>query len=510
MRYINPILKGFNPDPSICRVGEDYYLVTSTFEYFPGIPVYHSRDLVNWNMIGHCIERAEQLPLEDVKSSGGIWAPVIRFYEGKFYVTASFDGIGNFIVSSDDPSKGWSNPVWTDFSGIDPSMFFENGKMYYCANDIGERLQSFGSEGVSLAETDMRTGKVIGEIKRIWTGGGGGWIEAPHIYHIGEYYYIIAAEGGTGSGHHEIAGRSKSIWGPYENCPENPILTNRNDTSRNVSCSGHGDIVDDVNGNWWMVHLGTRNIDGMSHLGRETFLMPLIWKNNWFSVGENKKSYLEADAPLWNNQEPITELHEDFSDGKIGKEWFFRRIPNMENYTTENGMLILKPTTVKLSDSCYSPTFMAVRPLDLKFCAETKFEFNTNQDGDCAGLTIYLNENFYYRICKKREGGLDYIIFERRNDDVNIVVYRKEVKSDVLKMKITTDEKKYHFYYSVGKEYIEAGCGSVKYLSTNIAGKCFTGDVIALFTECEAETSASMRIYDFTQTALEKEIQDIG
>ena len=229
MKYTNPIIRGFNPDPSICRVGEDYYLVTSSFEYFPGIPIYHSRDLVNWTQIGNCVSRPEQLPLEEAKSSGGVWAPTIRYSGGRFYITATFDGKGNFIISSDDPAHGWSDAVWTEFSGIDPSMFFENGKMYYCANDAGERNHLYGYEGISLAEMNPDTGEIIGEIKRIWHGNGGGWLEAPHIYHIGDYYYIIAAEGGTGWGHNVIVGRSAGIWGPYENCPQNPILTNRND-----------------------------------------------------------------------------------------------------------------------------------------------------------------------------------------------------------------------------------------------------------------------------------------
>lgn len=498
MKYTNPIIKGFHPDPSICRVGEDYYLVTSSFEYFPGIPIYHSCDLVNWEQIGNCIERADQIPFGDTQSSGGIWAPTIRYNDGTFYVTATFDGKGNFIISSDDPAHGWSDAVWTDFSGIDPSMFFENGKMYYCANDAGERNHKYGFEGISLVQMDPDTGEVIGEIKRIWRGTGGGWLEAPHIYHIGEYYYVIAAEGGTGGGHHETTGRSKNIWGPYESYNGNPILTNRNDCSKQVSCSGHADLTDDGNGNWWAVHLGVRPVEGMSALGRETFLMPVIWENGWPIIGEKKMSQIEVEAPLWKEQKIISKQVFDFNDTDMEPQWLFRRIPHTENYLRTGEKLILKPSEVKLSDSVDSPTFMALRPLDLTCTAEVEFEFDTKQDGDAAGITVYLNERFYYRLYKKREGNKDYMIFERQVDDIDIVEYREEIKTGVLKMKIKADGNKYYLYYSLSDEgYIDAGNGSVKFLSTNIAGKCFTGALMGVFTECDAPTDAKMRIHRY-------------
>lgn len=501
MKYINPIIKGFHPDPSICRVGEDYYLVTSTFEYFPGIPIYHSRDLVNWKQIGNCIERREQLPLEKAVSSGGIWAPTIRYYNGKFYVTATFDGKGNFIVSSKQPASGWSDAVWTDFSGIDPSMFFEDRKMYYCANDVGERNHTYGLEGISVAEMDVETGKVKGGIKRVWQGEGGGWMEAPHIYHRGGFYYIIAAEGGTGQGHHQIAGRSKTIWGPYENCPENPILTNRNDCSKQVDCSGHGDLIDDVNGNWWMVHLGTRPFEGMSHLGRETFLMPVTWEKDWPVVGKYKKCQLEVDAALWNEQREVLEWSMDFNSEKIEDTCLFRRVPQIKNYIKKNGKLTLKPGAVKLSDPSGSPTFLAVRPLDLECTTEAAFAFCPRKNGDMAGMAVYLNENFYYRIYKKREEGKDYIVFERHIDDIQMVIYQQEIREGTIKIKIVTDGKKYYFYYSLENgAYINVGTASVKFLSTSIAGKCFTGVLTGLFAECDSSTDAEMDVTQFTLT----------
>lgn len=369
--------------------------------------------------------------------------------------------------------------------------------MYYCVNDCGKRKKEYLGEGISLAEVNPETGKIIGERKRIWTGAGGGWIEAPHIYHIGEYYYIIAAEGGTGQGHHEIAGRSKTVWGPYENCPKNPVLTNRNDTSKQISCTGHGDMVEDKNGNWWMVHLGTRPVKGMTHLGREVFLLPVIWEQEWFRVGENNRCTITVEAPLWKEQNKIQEWHADFENEQMEKQWMFRRIPEETSYRREKGVLTLNPAKIKLSDSCGSPTFMAVRPLDMKYCMETEFAFQTKKAGDRAGVVVYLNENFYYRLYKKREKEEDYIICERQMDDMKYIVYRKKAKNGTLKMKLETDGEKYYFSYSIGNKYMAAGEGSVKYLSTDIAGKCFTGDIVGIFAESDAVTTAQMDVYSY-------------
>ncbi len=492
MKYTNPIIRGFNPDPSICRVGEDYYLVVSSFEYFPGIPVYHSRDLVNWELIGSCIDRPEQLSqLAGTSSSGGIWAPTIRYHEGRFYVTATFDGVGNFIVSSKDPAGGWSEPVWTEFSGIDPSIFFEDGKMYYCANDLEDRRSIYGCEGISLAEMDPDSGKVHGEIKRIWNGAGGGWIEAPHIFHIGEYYYIIAAEGGTGGGHHEVLSRSRNIWGPYENCPRNPILTNRNDCSKQVWCSGHCDLVDDVNGNWWFVHLGTRPIAGAATLGRETFLMPVHWQDGWFeAVG--RRSILECDVPLWNEQQIKSSWQAALCGEQWAKGWLFRRIPVKENYRQKEGELVLRTSSVRLSDSFGSPTFMAVRPLDMKYTFSVGFSFDPQEGGDAAGAVVYLNERFYCRIYKTRLNGLEHIVFERRIDGTDIVPFKAEAPSGEIKVRIESDGEEYRFYYFAAGKYVQAGSSTARLLSPETAGKCFTGAIPGVFAEGGGE--AQLRI----------------
>ncbi|MDO4293456.1 MAG: glycoside hydrolase family 43 protein, partial [Eubacteriales bacterium] len=272
MNYENPVLRGFHPDPSICRAGEDYYLVTSSFEYFPGLPVYHSKDLVNWEQIANCLTRAEEFPLSHVKDSGGVWAPTIRYEAGRFYVTATLEGYGNFIVSAADPAGEWSKPVWVKVGGIDPSLYFEDGKAYYCTN----HSTCPGREEITLERINLETGELLTEPVPVWAGIGGGFLEAPHVYRIGEWYYVVTAEGGTQFNHMITVGRSRELFGPYEPCPHNPVLTNVHDTGKQVQCAGHGDLFQDHNGNWWFVHLGIRLARRtMSHLGRETFLTPV-------------------------------------------------------------------------------------------------------------------------------------------------------------------------------------------------------------------------------------------
>ncbi|HEY3390378.1 MAG TPA: glycoside hydrolase family 43 protein, partial [Prolixibacteraceae bacterium] len=222
--YRNPVIPGFHPDPSVCRVGDDYYLVTSTFEYFPGVPVFHSKDLVNWEQIGHCLTRDSQLPLQKCGASGGIYAPTIRYHDGLFYmVVTNVSGGGNFFVTAKDPAGEWSEPLWINQGGIDPTIFWdEDGKAYFMSTghhfDTGKQR-----EGIAISEIDLKTGKRITEPIPVWLGTGGRYPEAPHIYKKDGYYYLLIAEGGTEYGHKVTISRSRNIYGPYESAPGNPI-----------------------------------------------------------------------------------------------------------------------------------------------------------------------------------------------------------------------------------------------------------------------------------------------
>ena len=491
MKYQNPIVKGFNPDPSVCRVGEDYYLVTSSFEYFPGIPVYHSRDLVNWEQIGNCIQDIEDFPFQNVADSGGVWAPTIRYENGTFYVTATFDAYGNFMVHTENPGGTWSKPVWVKAGGIDPSLYFENGKTYYCTN---QSLHP-GQEEISLYEIDLESGEVIAEGKAIWNGTGGGHLEAPHIYHIGEWYYLLAAEGGTFFNHMATAARSRSLWGPYESCPDNPILTNIHDTSKAVLCAGHGDLFCDHRGNWWMVHLAVRlSRRTMTHLGRETFLTPISWENGWPKAGRAKKAALECEGPLWAEQKACSVWKADFNRAQWEPEWIFLRSPQRDRYRRGKGYLELYPSPVHFPDG-KNPVFAAIRQPDFGCGLETAFSFEPCEIGDEAGLAVVLSSQFYYRFVKKRTGEGDFLVLEKNAEDMYQRACEISVSSGRLCLKIQADKEFYHFSYSTdGETYFEAAKASTRFLACEVSGRCFTGTVTGLYAASEQETGAVMRV----------------
>lgn len=494
MKYNNPIIKGFNPDPSVCRVGEDYYLVTSSFEYFPGIPIYHSKDLVNWKQIGNCAQRAEDFPLRHVKDSGGVWAPTIRYHEGTFYVTATLEQYGNFIVSTTNPAGEWSKPVWVNVGGIDPSILFDDGKVYYCTND----REHSDREEITLEEIDIKTGQLLTEPKAIWTGIGGGFLEAPHIYHIGDWYYILAAEGGTNFNHMVTAGRSKSIWGPYENCPWNPVLTNVHDTSKEVQCAGHGDLLQDHNGNWWMIHLGIRLCRRtMSNLGRETFLTPVVWEDDWLVAGENRKAGIACEGPLWEQQREREEWQADFAKAEWEPEILFLRNPIAENYRRTDGKLGIKPSVVTLSD-CANPSLVVRRPFDFCCEMETQFSFEPKENGDEAGVVVILSSEFHVELFVRKEDGENYLILQKNAEDMVQVAFREKIgdlHGKKLRMKIQSDKEKYNFYFGFGEEPLQLiGKGSTRFLCCELVGKCFTGTVWGLYTVGLQETAAELLV----------------
>ena len=493
-KYKNPVLRGFHPDPSVCRVGKDYYLVTSSFEYFPGIPIFHSRDLVNWKQIGNCCSQSEHYPLEQVKDSGGIWAPSIRYAKGRFYVTATLEKYGNFIISSTYPAGEWSDPVWVNVGGIDPSLYFEGERAYYCTNATLHP----GTEEITLSEINPDTGELLTPLQTIWTGIGGGFMEAPHIYYVDGWYYLMTAEGGTNFNHMITMARSRSVWGPFESCPNNPILTNAHDTSKQVQCSGHGDLIEDHNGNWWIFHLATRlSRRTMTHLGRETFLTPVSWKEGWLKVENRRKAMLEEEGPLWVQQVTETEWSADFTRKEWEPEWIFLRNPQKEKYSRENGKLHIYPSLISLEEQ-KNPSFAAVRQPDFDCVIEAEYEFEPKMIGDEAGIAVLLSGDFHYRFGKVKTAEGDFLILERRVEDICHRDCQIPLQNDPLKLRILADKEKYYFEY-VSEEgmYQTAAAASTRFLSCELAGKCFTGTVIGLYTLCVHETTAVMEISDF-------------
>ena len=395
--FQNPIIPGFYPDPSICRVGDDYYLVNSSFEYFPGVPIFHSEDLVHWRQIGYCLTRKSQLPLNKVRASGGIYAPTIRYHNGTFYmVTTNVDGGGNFYVTAKNPAGPWSEPIWLDKSGMDPSLFFDDdGTVYYT------RHEGAGDGYIAQKTLNLKTGQFEGPLKKIWGGTGGVWAEGPHLYKINGKYYLMISEGGTSYDHRVTIARSDSSWGPFEPDPNNPILTHRNRPGSTIQALGHADIVETPAG-WWLVCLGIRPQGGrFHHIGRETFLAPVTWSDDGWPV-VNGNGTIEPNMPTprlpqhpW--QQPPQ--RDNFDSATLGLPWNFLRNPYEDDYslTERAGFLRLHGSAITLNDQD-SPAFVGRRQTDFSCVASTLLEFDPNSDNEEAGLVVRQNEKFHYEI----------------------------------------------------------------------------------------------------------------
>ncbi|MBP3494967.1 MAG: glycoside hydrolase family 43 protein [Clostridia bacterium] len=485
MKYKNPIIPGFNPDPSICRVGEDFYLVTSTFEFFPGVPIYHSKNLVNWELINYCLTTDSQLPLEDAAASGGIYAPTIRYHDGVFFMTTTNVSTGgNFIVHTKDIYGKWSEPAYVDQGGIDPSLFWDDdGECYFVSNglDENERVAIF------LCQLDPFTGKKHTPTKLISYGCGGRYPEAPHIYKQNGYYYLMLAEGGTEYGHMETMQRSKNIYGPYEKCPHNPILSHR-DTPGPIQATGHADIVEDQNGNWWLVCLAIRPIKNMQlhHIGRESFLAPVIWnEDGWPIVGNNGTIDFYMEGPLPG---PVPQpLSHDFSDSfdkdTLNLKWSFVRNPRRENYLLEKGRIILKGGKDDLSTPLGHPTMIALRQeeFDIEATIQLEGEIQCSQR---SGLSAFYNNEYHYDIFITKEQDGYAVCLLKQVADINVIVAAHKVDyNGSIRFKVVANDEWYTFFYEKDKEFVELGRGATSLLATEVNGRSFTGTFLGVFSE---------------------------
>ncbi|MDR0231782.1 MAG: glycoside hydrolase family 43 protein [Dysgonamonadaceae bacterium] len=506
-QYFNPVLSGFYPDPSICKKGDDFYLVTSSFVYYPGIPIFHSKDLVNWIQIGHVLDRPSQLKLEDgIRTSGGIYAPAIRYnkYDNTFYlITTCVDGIGNFIVKTKDPKEGWSEPiVIPNVYGIDPSIFFDdNGKTYIVRNDapVGEPEWD-GHRAIWLFEYDLNKNEIIGEQKIIVDGGVDKslkpvWIEAPHIYKINNWYYLMCAEGGTAENHSEVIFRSKNIWGDYIPYKNNPILTQRDlpeDRENKVTSAGHADIIEDNDGNWWAVFLACRPYEkNFYNTGRETFLLPVTWKNEFpVILPQGEPIPLIVNKENLQNNGKVTlsgnfSWRDNFKCPKLNLRWNFIRTPQEQFYCTKNGKLELKLRDKSIKDKT-NPSFIGVRQQHLNFEAETSLDFSPQKDGELAGLVCFQNERHHYVLAKTLKDDQQLIILEKVNAGISEIIAEipvskeNEDKSVNLKVRGEGGSLLFSFCYSGDDFENLLPAVDATILSTATAGE-FSGVYIGLY-----------------------------
>lgn len=507
-KFRNPILPGCYPDPSICRVGEDYYLVTSTFEYFPGLPIFHSRDLIHWQQIGHVLDRPSQLDLDEVRPSGGLFAPTIRHHNGIFYVINTLvDGktkSGNFIVTATQPQGPWSEPHWLpDLGGCDPSLFFDDdGRVWYTANRLNEEGHYTGHTEIYLCELDLENMKLIGKETILWDGAvkGAVWAEAAHIYKVNGFYYLLAAEGGTAHHHAVTIVRSKNVAGRYETYRGNPILTHRHlGLDYPIVGTGHADLVETQNGEWWMVLLAMRPYGGYYYnLGRETFLVPIRWEDEFLVVspgtGRAEFEYSVPNLPEQIWQTPPA--RDDFNDATLSYQWNFLRTPHDDfyNLTERKSYLRLRLRPQKLSEQT-NPSFVGRRQQHMDFTAQTAFEF-TPQVDECAGLALIQNNDFHFRFVVMYENE-NIIRLIKRSHGKDETLVTQPLPAGCYTLKVTAHEQTYNFYFSTHDQWhtlAENIDGRI--LSTPVAGG-FVGTYIAMYASSNGQLSANHADFDW-------------
>ena len=536
--FINPIISGAHPDPSICRVGDDYYIVNSSFEYFPGLPIHHSKDLVNWELIGYGLHREDQcngeMNLVDVQSDGGIHAPTIRYHKGTFYIITtnvynSGDGTPglmiNFIITAKNPSGPWSKPhIIEGAPGIDPDIFFDdNGKVYFTGTHSPGDMNSNGIGEIWIQELDIKKWKLVGERHTVWDGIFGCCTEGPHIYKEHGLYYLLVAEGGTGKNHAVMIAASENILGPYEENQRNPILTTRH-LSNNyfVNSTGHADMIELEDGRWYMVSLGKRNdLDGDANMGRETYLMPMQWESTivkWEQVSEDKWEPLRylfpVVAPLTGKVERFTPLPftdrpqyinntviDDFLNENLDLRWTFIRVPEEKTYSLlENpGFLRLYSKPDKIEDrKRFSLVGFRQKESDFEF--EVKMNFLPDKNKVESGVIHYQKEWNYLTntVIKKRK---KYYLEQKLKEKGKEVV---TLKKTILKgydgniiLKVKSNKDRYDFFYSLNDgssfDYFTS-IEAIKVLDRN-----YTGALLGLFTTSNGVLSQDYADYDWVR-----------
>lgn len=483
LTYENPIIPGFYPDPSVCRVGKDYYLVNSSFEFFPGVPLWHSEDLVHWEQQGYILTRDSQLPLQNCGTSGGIYAPTIRYHNGRYYmITTNMGGGGNFFVWTDDIHGEWSEPIWVAQGGIDPSLFWDDdGKVYY----IGTHQDENNVRGIGQFEIDIETGAKLSDTKIIWCGNGGMHPEGPHMYKIGDWYYLMLAEGGTEYNHQVTIARSRSVWGPFESCPHNPILTHaRLEATYNpFHAVGHADLVTDIKGNWWMVmHAIRPSIHQLHHIGRETMLAPVTWgEDGWPIVNEGKPIERQMTVEGEGVATVQKNFYDDFSAPTLHPRWSFLRNPERANYSFGTEGAVLKGGKDELDTPLARPTFLGAR--QQQFDQRFEVELKLSEGDGYAGSTIFHTNEHHYDLRVSREGTGCKVQLYRRAADMFVLSEAVVIEdTDTVILRIDSNKRTYTFYAGKDAEHLALiGTGSSQLLSTEVTVSTFTGCFMGIY-----------------------------
>ncbi|PWJ42107.1 glycoside hydrolase family 43 protein [Sediminitomix flava] len=527
--FTNPIISGGYPDPSITYDGEYYYIVNSSFEYFPGLPIHRSKDLVNWECIGHGLHRKEQcngkVNLLDVQSDGGIHAPTVRYHDGLFYIITTnvyspAEGepaqLVNFIITAENAEGPWSEPhVIEGAPGIDPDIFFDdNGRVWYVGQGAA-RNPSFSGEGeIWTQELDLENWKLKGERHYLWTGACGGvWAEGPHMYKHDGRYYLMIAEGGTGFEHAVMIAVSDNVIGPFTSNPRNPVLTTRNLSYDNwVNSTGHADMIQLADGRWYMVALGIRNEEARaSNMARETHLLPMQWEREPYDWKETKYEWPVAapetgrilrntplpfaDKPQYRNDAFI----DHFENERLDLEWNFRRIPKQRTYSLSDhqGYLRLYTRSEIIQDRV-SCSWIGFRQKESDFEYSAKMNFKAKKENVEAGISLLYKDNKYINFTLEK-GNNSY------NLKLNLAQKEKEVrtlkskkletyKGEII-FKVISKNHTYQYFYSLdqGKSYELFTTTSANL----ILGDGYTGANLGLYTSSNGQKSSDYADFDW-------------
>ena len=533
-KFSNPIIRGGYPDPSICKVGDTFYLVNSSFEYFPGLPIHKSKDLINWELIGYGLDRKSQVSskvnLIDVQSNGGIHAPTIRYHDGVFYIITTnvyFDvdkqkaDMINFIITADDPSGPWSDPIHIlGAPGIDPDLFFDDdGRVWYVGNQMPKNPNFNGEGEIWLQELDLNEFKLIGEKHLLWRGAcGGDWAEGPHMYKKDGRYYLLIAEGGTSFNHAVMVALSDNIEGPYISNPRNPIITSRHLSYDNwVNSTGHGDVIELDDGRSYMVLLGIRNeIARGSNMGRETFLVPVNWEREPFEWKETKHLWPVVAAETGrierinevvfsgSIQNEDTSFEDKFESNNLDLKWNFRRYP-IEN------IYHLDKSESRLNLICHQnqiqergrAALLGFKQTEASFEYSTKMFFEPSNNGSEAGITIFQKDDNYINFTLIRND--DKIVLQSYAvKDTEIEEFLSEsIKkyNGQIEFRIVANEDSYKLYYKTSRKDFEL---FTIFDGDLVISKGYTGAHLGLFATGNGKNTKDFASFDYVNYLTKK------
>lgn len=537
-QFTNPILEGGYPDPSIVRVDDDFYIVNSSFEYFPALPIHHSTDLVNWELIGYGLDREEQVNdavnLRDVQQQGGIHAPSIRYNQGIFYIVVTNvyspkdDSLPaemvNFVVTAKDPRGPWSNPhVIEGAPGIDPDLFFDDdGKVYFVGTHNTGQPNVNGIGEIWVQELDLKNWELIGPRSSVWRGACGGCcVEGPHLYKKDELYYLMVAEGGTSRNHAIMIANSEHIQGPYTSNPKNPILTSRHLSNSNwVHSTGHGDLVELKDNRWYMVALGIRNeVKGTTNMGRETHLIPVQWETAVSGWKENPKGVWKPIEHFWPICAPLTgkverkeqlpfarrpqinssSFRDDFETEILKPQWNFRRVPleGMYSLTARKGYLRLKlsPKTFALREQYHA---MGFRQTESDFSYTVQMNFKPKKNNAQAGLSIFQQDDNYLNYNIIQKGGEPYLILQHMTNNENtktIFNHKLDNYKGHIVLRITSKKNQYNYQYSLDQGKNFTSLGETK--ADLILCKGYIGTNLGLYASSNGQKTSAYADFDW-------------